>query len=476
MGLFNSLEEFADAVAIIDEAGLHHSYTDLIADADQIALTIPAGSLVLFVARNCYASIAAYVGFLRAGVVPLMLPSTTKKADIEKLTERFRPPFTFMPHIPAEDYGQDYKFGRAIRQFNNYSLYKTNCEADYVNHTDLALLLSTSGSTGSKSFVRLSRDNLECNSSQICKYLGIKASDRAITTMPMSYSYGLSIINSHLVRGASIVATEASLVNPSFWQLLKAEKVTTFGGVPFIYDMLKKLKFHQMDIPGLRYITQAGGKLSDDLLTYFGNSCRDKDTSFFVMYGQTEATARMTYLPHDRLLEKIGSVGIPVPGAEIWLEDKHGNKVTASHQPGELVFKGKNVSHGYAENRFDLALGDQNHGTLKTGDIAEQDDDGFYRIVGRKSRFLKLFGNRVNLADIENSLSEFGFIAACTGTDDNLRIFIEDEANLEAAGKIIKTTLNLPPKGYRLIPIAQIPRGEAGKISYPLLNAEFGAG
>jgi len=472
MGLFDSLEGFSNTVAVIDEYAEHRSYGELIADADKISNLVPAGALVLFVTSNCYASIAAYVGFQRGRAVPLMVPHTAPKANVDDLINRFHPAFIFMPRINAVNHD----FGSPIGEIYNYSLYKLNCAADYETHIDLALLLSTSGSTGSKSFVRLSHSNLECNASQINQYLHIIPSDRAVTTMPMSYSYGLSIINSHLANGAAVVVTDASLVSPIFWQLLKTEKITTFGGVPFIFDMLKKLKFHQMDLPDLRYITQAGGKLNDDLTDYFTKSSHSKNIDFYIMYGQTEATARMTYLPNEYLQQKAGSVGIPVPDAEIWLEDKSCNKITAPNTPGELVFKGGNVSLGYAENCFDLASGDQNGGILKTGDIAERDDDGFYRIVGRKSRFLKLFGNRVNLAEVENLLTDAGFSAACAGSDDNLRIFIEGNPDIKAVETLIKTSMSLPIKGYQLVLIAKLPRGEAGKISYPLLNSEFSAG
>ena len=192
-----------------------------------------------------------------------------------------------------------------------------------------------------------------------------------------------------------------SLIDKAFWVLLKTKEATTFGGVPYVYEMLKKLRFPRMDLPNLKILTQAGGKLSRELSEEFATICEQKGIRFLVMYGQAEAAPRMSYLPSEYAISKAGSIGIAIPGGEFWLVDDNGNVIPDSDTVGELIYKGDNVTMGYAASCEDLCKGDENGGVLKTGDMAKQDADGFYYIVGRKKRFLKLFGNRVNLDEVE---------------------------------------------------------------------------
>ena len=471
MGLFDRLETYASHIAVIDEQSRPYSYDELLSDADALGRNIKRRRLTLFITSNSYASIAGYVGLLRAGSVPLMVNSTINADDLIDTLERFRPHLIYAPKALAQTFG----FAAARHELGDYGLYETGQKIDYRLHGKLALLLTTSGSTGSHSLVRLSRRNLASNTAAIMTYLGINSFERAITTMPMSYSYGLSIINTHLAAGASIVATEASLVSPTFWTLLKDHKVTNFGGVPFIYDMLKKLRFANMDLPYLRYITQAGGKLSDPMIADFAAVCRSKDIDFFVMYGQTEATARMTYVPPWHLRHKLGSVGLPVPGGKISLEDEGSREINTAYVTGELVYRGHNVSMGYAETRKDLSRGNTNRGVLRTGDLAEFDEDGYVYIVGRKKRFLKLYGHRVNLEEVEQTLKKAGIEAACAGLDDAMRVYVEGGGEPKAVRQHLLDHTTIPRKGFKVIPIKAIPRNDAGKIRYHLLGSEFGA-
>ena len=270
--------------------------------------------------------------------------------------------------------------------------------------------------------VRQSYNNILSNTESIVEYLNLDSTERPITTLPMNYTYGLSIINSHLYAGATILLTENTLIQKEFWNFFKTEQATSFGGVPYTYEMLKKLRFSRMNLPSLRYMTQAGGKLSPELHKEFAQDCIDKNRKFIVMYGQTEATARMAYLPSEYALKKYGSMGIAIPGGSFSLIDDNGNEITEDNITGELIYKGANVTLGYAESRSDLIKGDENHGVLLTGDMAKRDKDGFYYIVGRKKRFLKMFGKRVNLDEVERIIkSEYSFLdCACDGTDDNM--------------------------------------------------------
>ena len=192
--------------------------------------------------------------------------------------------------------------------------------------------------------------------------------------------------------------------------------------------MLKKLKFEKISLPSLKYITQAGGKLSRGLLEYFSSLCDEKKMDFFVMYGQTEASPRMSYLPPNLLKKKNGSIGLPIPGGKFYLIDKKNQIIDEPYIEGELVYEGENVALGYARNCYELANGDSNNGVLKTGDLVKLDSDGYYYIVWRKKRFLKLFGNRVSLDQIEQKINEAGYNCACVGFDDRMKIFTTEKS------------------------------------------------
>ena len=211
-----------------------------------------------------------------------------------------------------------------------------------------------------------------------------------------------------------------------FWNFFSEYNATSFGGVPYTYEMLDKLRFYRMKLPSLRYMTQAGGKLLPELHKKFAEYAEQNNKKFIVMYGQCEATARMGYLPYEKSVEKCGSMGIAIPGGKFRLIDVNGDNINEPFITGELVYEGDNVTLGYAECTDDLAKGDERHGVLYTGDMARFDKDGYYYIVGRKKRFLKVYGNRVSLDEIDMLIKgRFSDIeCASAGIDDNVYIFI----------------------------------------------------
>jgi acyl-coenzyme A synthetase/AMP-(fatty) acid ligase len=264
--------------------------------------------------------------------------------------------------------------------------------------------------------------------------------------------------------------TEASPLSSDFWRLLRREEATTFGGVPYFYEILKKLRFGRMDLPSLKYLTQAGGRLEPDLLLEFRRICRDKGWRFVVMYGQTEATARMSWLPWEEAFSRPASIGRAIPGGRFWLADDDHRPIDRPGEVGELVYEGPNVTLGYAENRHDLAKGDEREGRLFTGDLARFDEDGFFYLAGRKKRFLKLFGSRVNLDEIETRLNQDGLDCACAGEDDRLAVYVTDEKLIPRAEKYLSERLALNRAGFRIAAVKEIPRNEAGKILYADLS------
>ena len=468
MYFWDHLEDYEERTAVIDDNSFSFSYRELTSAADAFAVHAKPRSIVFLQCENSFASIAAYVGFLRRRVVPVLLSDSIPADRLTELVRLFRPQYICCRETFCAE-------GRACASLKNYHLLKTEYPETGCDPS-LAVMITTSGSTGSAKFVKQSYDNIESNTEAIISYLGILPEDRAITTLPMSYTYGLSIIQTHLCAGACILATASTLMQRQFWTMLKEQHATTFGGVPYTYEMLKKMRFARMELPSLRYLTQAGGKLAKELVLEYYTLCRDKGIRFIVMYGQTEATARMSYLPWEALPEKAGSIGIAIPGGAFTLEAEDGSAVTEPDTVGELVYLGKNVTLGYACSAEDLLAGDERGGVLHTGDMAKTDQDGYYYLVGRKKRFLKIYGNRVNLDEAESLLRAEGYECVCGGRDDLLCIYLvgADEARQAAVLRFLSERLAINHAAFRIIPVPEIPRNDAGKVLYAALEAQYG--
>ncbi len=459
MGIFEGIEKYGDDLAIISEEE-EISYRKLVSHTQELADVVGGRCLVFLVCSNTYPSLAGYVSFLRNHIVPLMINHTMNKEMFEKLVETYKPKYVWQP--------KGFSAGNSIFELYDYELIKQN-EEDYPLAEELALLLTTSGSTGSPKYVKQSYSNILSNAESIIEYLDIKSDDRAITTLPMSYTYGLSIINTHILKGASIVLTEVPIMQRKFWDTLKKYEANNFGGVPYTYETLKRLRFERMELPSLRYITQAGGKLGKELHLEFANICKEKGIKLIVMYGQTEATARMSWLPWEKSIEKAGSIGIAIPGGEFSLIDVNDELITDSDIVGELVYRGPNVTMGYATSNKELASSDERGGVLETGDMAYRDKDGFFYIAGRKKRFLKVYGNRLNLDEMDGLLKEAGYEAVTAGEDNHVKIYaVNGEAGEIISFLAKKTGLNM--YAFEVVPIRQIPRSESGKILYTELK------
>lgn len=448
-----------NSIALISDAN-EYTYEELDNSAKLIANEIPTRSLVFLICKNCIASVAGYIGFLQKRIVPVLLNHTIDKELFKDLTDHYKPQYIWCPNDFTSDNG--------IKEFQGYKLIATGADAPIMNE-QLAVMLTTSGSTGSPKFVRQTYKNIQANTASIVEYLGIVSEDRAITTLPMSYTYGLSIIQSHLKAGAKIILTEQTFFDRGFWDFFRAKEATTFGAVPYTYQMLDRLRFLRMELPSLRYITQAGGRLGEELHYKFASGMREKGKALVVMYGATEATARMSYVPADYAVEKAGSIGIPIPGGRFEIIDVDGSVIHETEKVGELVYYGDNVTLGYAECRDDLAKGDEFGGRLETGDMAKRDKDGYYYVVGRKKRFLKIYGNRVNLVEIEEMLSKAGYNTACVGEDDHMRIYTTSN-DTDAIVNFISEKTGLNRVAFTAIHIDEIPHNDSGKVLYSELK------
>jgi len=461
-------KEFADQLALISSEGVSLSYSALERECNTLAAVVGERCLVFSLCTNSSGSVVGYTAFLQNGIVPLLLNSNIDEELLAKLIEIYCPDYLWLPEPMAK------AFPRLERSYAKYGycLLKTGHCRRYALYGQLGLLLTTSGSTGSPKLVRQSYENIQSNARQIAAYLKLTSSERPVTTLPMNYTYGLSIINSHLLVGATVLLTDDSITSRSFWDFMREQKATSFGGVPYTYEILDKMRFFHMPLPDLKTMTQAGGRLKPELHKKFAEYAQESGKRFYIMYGQAEATARMSYLPCEMALEKVGSIGVAIPGGTISLIDESGNKITSPSTAGELVYEGPNVTLGYAEHGDDLSRGDERHGRLATGDMAVFDSDGYFFICGRKKRFLKIFGNRVNLDDIDCLVQTHfeGVDCASTGKDDRLTVFVDRDGLDDQIKGFLSEKTRLHISAFSVRRIEAIPRNDAGKVLYSALE------
>lgn len=471
MSFYNEFDRFKNNIAVVDESGLELTYGDFEEFSKGVGKIIAPRSFVFVYCENKAGSVLSYMACLYNSIVVVLVSSSIEENLNLELLKNYKPSYLF---VPGEKKSFACGFDLIYEKYD-YCIFEAKEKEDTEIYSELALLLTTSGSTGSPKLVKQSYKNIQSNAEAIAKYLELDSDERPITTLPMNYTYGLSIINSHFQVGATVFMTQKGILQKEFWEFFKKSRATSFGGVPYTYEMLKKLRFFKMDLPSLKTMTQAGGKLSPELHKEFAEYAFENNKKFIVMYGQTEATARMSYLPYEKSLEKYGSMGIAIPGGKFELIDVDGNVIEESEAVGELVYYGDNVTLGYAEKREDLIIGDERNGKLITGDMAKRDADGYYYIVGRKKRFLKIFGNRVNLDECERLIKrEFPDLeCVCAGKDDKLCIYMTNDEKKAMVLKFISGKMGIHPSGFAVIKIDEIPKNEAGKILYNKLPMEM---
>ena len=441
------LARFGDRVALVGNGagpGLTYSgLADRVRDAARRLGT--ARRLVMVEGANHADALVSYLGALEAGC-PVLL---TAPASAPALAAAYDPDVSW-----SVDGG----------------LTEHRAEPATELHPDLALLLSTSGTTGSPKLVRLSHANLLSNARAIVDYLALTPDDVAPTVLPMHYCYGLSVVHSHLLAGGRLVLTEASVVEEEFWEQVRAHRATSLAGVPYTFELLDRVGFAALDLPHLRYVTQAGGRLPAEDVRRFAALGQERGWELFVMYGQTEATARMAFLPPLLAGDAPETIGIPVPGGSFTVEPLPERPLAGPAEPevGELVYHGPNVMLGYAESPSELALG-RTVTELRTGDVGRQREDGLFEIVGRRSRVAKVFGLRVDLDHVEARLAARGVVAAAADGGDRLVLAIcrgAKPVDASAVATVVEHETGLPPSGVRLVTPDELPRLPNGKTDY----------
>lgn len=434
-----------------------YTFQDLLDITEQIKDVFNGRDLIILTAQNDLISLSVYLRSIISKTPVMLLGNDIDSSELEVIVGKFRPSYL----ISGKNSIVTFEEKHITRVLENYYLLEFK-QFDRIKVFDkLALLLPTSGSTGTAKFVRISYQNIFNNTQSIIKFLKINCEDISITTLPMNYSFGLSIINTYVEMGACIVLTDKSIVERDFWSLISKHSITSLSGVPYTFQLLKQLGFLRKSYPSLRTITQAGGALDLETKKAFLKYSKKNKIKFFVMYGQTEATARISYVPSSKLGNKLSSIGKPVSGGKI--------KIDSNDQEGELIYYGKNVSLGYASNFLDLILSDENNCILRTGDIGFQDSDGYFFITGRLSRFIKVNGIRIGLDDLEEMIErEFVDIdVSCYGKDDSILIDYQCQNTTNENLKIfVSKKLKIHHRYITVSKVGEILRNKAGKKIY----------
>jgi len=443
---FENLYSFGKNIALVDsQTKQKMTYAALDEQSDEVAKTIGFEKELVFIeAKKSIESVVVYIGALKANKVVYLLDDIQDDKS-QLLIELYQPNIIISEAIGVKRQSED-------RQHF---------------HKDLTLLLSTSGSTGSPKFVKLSAKNLQSNAKSIAEYLRLNETDIAMSHLKLHYSYGLSVLHSHLVVGAATVFTSHGVLDESFWLDIKEFSATNFAGVPYTFEALSKKKFDFTPYDSLRYITQAGGKLEASLVQQYASATQNLGIEFYVMYGQTEAAPRISYLPPELAAEYPSSIGRAIPGGMLKIIDEKGHEITGEDIQGELAYQGDNVMMGYAENKDDLLL-DETPSVLFTGDIACKTSSGLFYIVGRTKRFVKMFGLRVNLDDVQSYVKKSYPQSAVAGNDESITIAIEESSHAGTSFLIadLAVKYSLPKNRFKIIFFDPLPLLSSGKYDY----------
>lgn len=441
-----------DSFQIIDEVtGKRYRFKDL----DEVSWASESQGLVFCYLDNSFESISFLLKALESRHVLVLLSVALSSNFKESLEGIYLPNYIF--DASRSEIATYTKIGTAL-------FYKILVKQPILN-SDLKLLLSTSGTTGSPKLVKLSERNLLSNAQAIATYLPISISDIVPLNLPVHYSYGLSVLTSNAISGATVCAGSLDVMSKGFWNNFQKYQYSTIAGVPYVYEMLDRIGFTKMNLPSLRYFTQAGGKLRDDLVNKYGTYAMDKGKMFYVMYGQTEATARMSYLEPSALLANIGSIGKAISGGRFKVDP----------ETSELLYEGPNVFGGYAESLEDLRFFEAPD-FLKTGDLARIDENGFTFITGRSKRIAKIFGNRINLDELESSVSQhFDGYFACVGSQDKTIVIFSTNDHCQPKDIIdwLSKEYKLHPSSFKVMNIQSFPLTANGKIDYNILIRSY---
>jgi long-chain acyl-CoA synthetase len=436
----------------------------------QAALSAPAKALLLVAAPRTLPGMVAYLAALAAGHAVILIEDNNP-ARWQSLISAFEPDYIVVTSSETLDSLIASLEYRLVPTASLPVWAREGSNATVSLHPDLALLMQTSGSLGPPKSVRISYENLRSNAVAIAEALALRRSDRAVTSLPLDFSFGLSLANSAFAAGASLAMTRFPLASGSFLRYLDYSKATYLGAVPSVYQAWRRNCWDPGRHPSLRLLLQAGGALDRATVAHFASIMKLRGGSFIPMYGQTEATARMTYLPASLALSHPDSVGVPIPGSKIEIRSTSGIEIDAGELPrsqdgevGEILFSGPGVALGYATCRDDLALGPGNQTTLRTGDLGYV-RGGLLYVTGRADRQVKILGRRVDLDQIESEFRKRGIVVAVEAVDgDRLAVVAEPVPDLRGLRRWLSHELKLPVTCLLIVSVPKLPFNDRGKV------------
>lgn len=437
-------------VALISQEGEKITYGEILGFCNEFNAVFEDRRLLLIKCEICIEVIMAYVAAIR-NQIPVML--IENNVDSLKVVDNYQPEYIWQSNKLESVDGY-----KVIWNNRKYSLLKRINAVSYEINDELALLLSTSGSTGSVKCVRISYENIECSTKAIADSLNIRSEDIAMAMLPLSYVYGLSIINTYLYKGATLLIPSVSMIHRDFWDFFNENGGTSIFGVPYTFEIIKKLNIFGKGLLNLKLAAVAGGKITRDNEEYMVSMSLKYKFDFASMYGQTEATGRISSGFVNRSIEKVGSAGKVLPIGRVEINNE------------EIVYYGNNVAMGYSNGYVDLIKGDEFNGKLRTGDIGYVDQDGYLYIKGRLKRIAKINGHRISLDEVENIISlRLKQVCACVEKEGKLCVIFENgECNVDKTLvlEILQNTINLHKKCFEVKCIENIPRNNIGKIMY----------
>lgn len=443
-----------DSKIFLIDSDSEYSFSQVFEIGDELLKGVRRGVAIIACRKN-FETVVLYCGCLRNNIVPLLVDAQMSRSAIIEMAKLYEAEYIFGDFDFSSDDYQIFKKLESVQLFLNKS------SAEDL-HNELALLLPTSGSTGDPKCVRLSASNIASSTESIVRYLELTSDRVSISSLPLHYTYGLSVLNCALESRSKFVLTGLSWLDRDFWHLVKDKRVTDLSGVPFMFEILKRVRLSEDIFNSLKCVNQAGGRLDPKLTKHFVTMFSKKNIVYLTMYGQTEASPRISYVPFDNAIDKVGSIGIPLDIGTLETDAEDGVS------EGELIYKGPNVCFGYAYGRSDLSLGDSNNGVLHTGDIGFIDSDGFATIVGRKKRFVKIFGISVNLDSLESMAREIVENSAVVGRDD-LVVIVEAENRAKELREKLLSKVNFPSRCLMCVSVEDLPYKSSGKLDYQKL-------
>lgn len=469
--MFLDLDKKApDKMAMIDLAGRRRTYGEVTEFIRSWEKRFNGRNVAVILCHNDVPTVLMYLACMANRVVPLLISSQTDKESVLNFINIYHPAFVAGYGTDLSGIAWEWASSEEAVAGTGFIIARTGL-LGYGLYSELSLLLTTSGSTGSPKLVRHSYRNLEEQAKNIAAFFELDGTERPMVSLPVMYTMGVSMINSHMYKGATLLLADDSLLSKPFWNFFREAGATSFTGVPYSFEVLHRIRMTRMDLPELNLLTQGGGRLAADLQKEFAEYIMAKGGRYIATYGQTEGSARMAYLPPEYALTKTGSIGRAIPNGKLYLKDDAGNVIEKPFVDGEMYYEGPNVTLGYAQKGEDLALGDERRGVLATGDLAHFDQDGMFYITGRLKRFLKLFGHRVSLDECENVLkNELGIECACIGNDKKLVVCITDEGKKEQVKTVLSERTELYSHVIDVVVLKEMPRSAAGKILYSELG------